>query len=727
MIEHVGTTEDGHEVFDIFRTSERKAFKTCQWQWWMAYVRRLQKKGTNYNALWFGLGIHLALERWYIPGKKRGVDPIVTWREYVSEAKIEVRSMAFSDEDADDKETVWVDAGELGEKILGAMMELYQDDSKWEILTTEQVGEVYIPDPDDKSKILCRYVAVFDIVALNLETGDVWLWDHKGLRMDEQVMTPNGWVLNGDLVVGDEVIGSDGKGTKVTGVYDLGVRELYRVHLSDKSFVDTTEDHLWTLSRAGVQSTKTRTTKEVMEGLSSPGQDRYVTLPDMDPVQWPEKDLLIHPYVLGAALGDGSFRSGCKISNPEKQIAEEVAKYTKVVEHKVGIGRCRTYALPEVWPALKTFGLHGLLSAEKFVPQKYLYASEQQRRDLLAGLLDTDGSVDPRGRTRFITTSDRLKQDVEHLVRSLGGLATSRKSPSYYVNDGVRHEAQDAWCVNIVMQESPFRLQRQRDKFKPNMKRTRNIVRIEKVESAAARCIKVEAEDSLYVTKDFIVTHNTARQIKTTHLRLDDQAGAYWAIAEAILRSQGKLKKGERIKGILYNFLMKSPMDERPVNPDGLSCNKPVKKHYVEQLAGLYDGQYAVHGDPQEVPVELTEKGLNTLKVGELQSLARKEGLEVFGDPSKKQPSKRFHREEVSRSPYERKKQIERIGQEFKQVKAVKDGTFAVTKNPGDHCGWCHFKVLCETDERGGDVEEIIEFGYEVHDPYEQYTTGGIQ
>lgn len=398
MIEHVGTTEDGHEVFDIFRTSERKAFKTCQWQWWMAYVRRLQKKGTNYNALWFGQGIHLALERWYIPGKKRGVDPIVTWREYVSEAKVEVRSMAFSDEDADDKETVWVDAGELGEKILGAMMELYEDDSKWEILTTEQVGEVYIPDPDDKSKILCRYVAVFDIVALNLETGDVWLWDHK-----------------------------------------------------------------------------------------------------------------------------------------------------------------------------------------------------------------------------------------------------------------------------------------------------------------------------------------TARQIKTTHLRLDDQAGAYWAIAEAILRSQGKLKKGERIKGILYNFLMKSPMDERPVNPDGLSCNKPVKKHYVEQLAGLYDGQYAVHGDPQEVPVELTEKGLNTLKVGELQALARKEGLEVFGDPSKKQPSKRFHREEVSRSPYERKKQIQRIGQEFKQVKAVKDGTFAVTKNPGDHCGWCHFKVLCETDERGGDVEEIIEFGYEVHDPYEQYTTGGIQ
>ena len=704
----------------IFRTSERKAFKNCQWQWWYVYVEGLQKKGARNGALWFGQGIHLALERWYIPGKERGVDPIVTWLEYCLEASADIRV-----EDDDGEFLTWMDAKDLGVAMLTHMLETYGDDDEWYILSPEQTVEVLIQHPQRPGEILVRYVGVFDIVARNRKTGLIWLWDHKGLRMDEQVMTPNGWVLNGDLVVGDEVIGSDGKGTKVTGVYDLGVRELYRVHLSDKSFVDTTEDHLWTLSRAGVQSTKTRTTKEVMEGLSSPGQDRYVTLPDMDPVQWPEKDLPIHPYVLGAALGDGSFRSGCKISNPEKQIAEEVAKYTKVVEHKVGIGRCRTYALPEVWPALKTFGLHGLLSAEKFVPQKYLYASEQQRRDLLAGLLDTDGSVDPRGRTRFITTSDRLKQDVEHLVRSLGGLATSRKSPSYYMKDGVRHEAQDAWCVNIVMQESPFRLQRQRDKFKPNMKRTRNIVSIEKVESAAARCIKVEAEDSLYVTKDFIVTHNTARQIKVSHLKMDEQAGSYWSIAEPALQADGVIGENEHLRGILYNFITKSPPDERPRNADGLYCNKPVKKNYVEALAGMYDGQWAEHGDPMELPIEMTEKGLNTLKLPELVKLAKNEGLEVFGDPSKVQPAKRFHREEVQRSPKARDRQIKRIGEDYLQMAAVRDGVFAKTKNPGDHCNWCPMKMLCEIDEEGGDTEEIIEFAYEKFDPYEQYTTEG--
>ena len=700
----------------MLRTSERKAFKRCVQQWWWSYRDGLTPRKEKGGALWFGTGIHLALEEFYIPGKIRGRDPRETWEEFVSGQVNLVKAEMLSGDKPEGSDIEWMDAGELGTKILTNYLATYGQDQNWDVISPEQTFNVVIPKPGTQDPLV-NYVGTFDLVARDLDDGNLYLWDHKGLRMSEQVMTPNGWVKNGDLSVGDHVIGSNGLPTKVTGVYDLGMRQMYRVSTSDGSFVDTTDDHLWTLNHQG-SSERVRTTKEVMAELAKPQQNYCVTLPENPVIEWPEVSFDLHPYVLGVALGDGCFRDGCRVSNPEQQIREELEKYTKVVAPDSRSDRCMTYRLPDAYGPLKRMGLQGKLSSEKFVPEEYLYGSTQQRRDLLAGLLDTDGSVDQRGRTRFISTSGRLKQAVEHLVRSLGGLATSRKSASYYVKDGVRHGAQDAWCVNIVMEQSPFRLQRQRDRFKPDMKRTRNIVSVKEIDQDLARCIRVDAEDSLYVTKDCIVTHNTAAAIQTGHLPLDDQAGSYWAVATHVLRKQGLITNKEQLKGIVYNFLMKSPPDKRPVDENGKSRNNATKGNYVEAIVAL-ELELAKRADEELPTEESLHKKWQKLKFEELQKQCEDRGLKVYGDVSKIQPARRLHRETVYRTSHERRTQIKRIGSEAMVMDMFRYGELPLTKNPTKDCQWdCDFRDLCEIDESGGDTEEYISVVYKQRNPY---------
>ena len=120
-------------------------------------------------------------------------------------------------------------------------------------------------------------------------------------------------------------------------------------------------------------------------------------------------------------------------------------------------------------------------------------------------------------------------------------------------------------------------------------------------------------------------TYLTLANMRTNSMSLNnesidvtDKDGMPWrkliegGIRSMDLQADGVIGENEHLRGILYNFITKSPPDERPRNADGLYCNKPTKKNYVEALAGMYDGQWAEHGDPMELPIEMTEKGLNS-------------------------------------------------------------------------------------------------------------------
>jgi phosphate starvation-inducible PhoH-like protein len=151
---------------------------------------------------------------------------------------------------------------------------------------------------------------------------------------------------------------------------------------------------------------------------------------------------------------------------------------------------------------LRELGLAGTRSGTKFVPEAYLYNASAVRLAALQGLLDTDGGpVTQARRIQYTTTSPRLRDDVTFLVRSLGGVAYARTRADAYVLE-----------VRLPEGVAPFRLTRKAATYAAFGGGGRPMRFIDSIEPAGETetvCIQVGAADSLYVTDDFLLTHNT--------------------------------------------------------------------------------------------------------------------------------------------------------------------------------------------------------------------------
>lgn len=208
-----------------------------------------------------------------------------------------------------------------------------------------------------------------------------------------------------------------------------------------------------------------------------------------------------------------------------------------------------------------------------------------------------------------------------------------------------------------------------------------------------------------------IVEHKTFSRSGFQHLRLDNQAGSYYAAAPYVLALDKILGEGEEIRGIQYNFARKSLGDERPRNASGAYTNQPTKKHYVMQLLESKVTGFGI--------VQLNNKSLDDLK-----ALAERSNVTVLGDASKTQPPEYFHREFVIRTRNEQATQLRRIRDEAHWMERMRAGdpNFPILKTPGEHCNWCPFgKGMCELHEEGQDLDGFIAVQMIKQDPYAQY------
>lgn len=328
----------------------------------------------------------------------------------------------------------------------------------------------------------------------------------KGHPLSTRVLTPEGWRKVGDLVVGDEVIGSNGYPTQVTGVYDRGVLPVFRVTMTDKSSVLCDGDHLWhTISRKGKEAVLSTGELQQRALIEGDGSGRY-KIPMVAPVQYPERDLPISPYLMGALLANGGLSSGGVITtNDESVISEIRLEGNEVTEH--ARSDARRWYVRGLRPALRTLGLWGSKSADKFIPELYLRASVAQRHTLLQALMDCDGHADAeKGKPSYASRSLALAEGVQELVHSLGGNASV--CGPYLGDDGGTNYRVNIWLPSQI---EPFRTPRKAERrdLIGHREPVRKIKSIEAEGSAEVRCIRVAAEDSLYVTECHIVTHNT--------------------------------------------------------------------------------------------------------------------------------------------------------------------------------------------------------------------------
>ena len=356
----------------------------------------------------------------------------------------------------------------------------------------------------------------------------------KSLPNSEPVLTPKGWVKMGDIKIGGKIIGSDGNQQYVIGVYPQGVRTIYKVEFTDNTFVNCDEEHLWSVNTLNMRTAKTRVdgksvykpnygykvvkTSDMMNFIKKRGRYNY-RLPVVSPINFNEKDVLINPYLLGLLLGDGSIcDSGVRISTKDDELFDNIShlnehssyneyfrvetKSIKSINLKVGIKQ-----------RLNEYGLLNKKSNNKFIPKDYLYNSAENRVSLLQGLMDTDGYVNKNGTVQFTTVSEQLCDNVRELVLSLGGTAKINTKVPTYTYDGVKKEGQLAYTITMSFANNivPFKLLRKVSKYYKREKyvEQKYVKSITYSHDEEATCIKVSNPDELFVTRDYVLTHNT--------------------------------------------------------------------------------------------------------------------------------------------------------------------------------------------------------------------------
>ncbi|WP_199429988.1 replicative DNA helicase [Qaidamihabitans albus] len=314
----------------------------------------------------------------------------------------------------------------------------------------------------------------------------------KALALDTPLPTPRGWTTMGEVGPGDELLGADGRPTTVVAATEvMHGRPCYRVEFSDGSVIVADALHQWlTGTSTGAQGI--RTTEEI--AACAPLEH---SVRPTGALRLPERRLPLHPYALGAWLGGGD-PAGPRLStaDPETVCRLEAGAGLTVRPHGDG-----SYDLgaPDPGAVRATLTALGVL-ADRHIPAVYLRGSVEQRRALLAGLLDTGGTVTASGAARLPVTGPRLAADVRELIVSLGH----------------RCETTDARAVEFTAHERLFRLERKHLEHKdrlagrPGVPRNRHIVAVRPVPSVPVRCVEVDARDHLYLAgRSMIPTHNS--------------------------------------------------------------------------------------------------------------------------------------------------------------------------------------------------------------------------
>jgi len=476
----------------------------------------------------------------------------------------------------------------LSEKYLGRMSDsIYPRTRKWFL-------DFYSDDhPEYRNAVLFPFIGA-----------------GKEGRNDQLIMTPTGYTTHGEVKVGQEVCMPDGTISKVTHVFPQGYKnDLYEFVFSDGRKVIVGSQHLWKASnncnaiywdkehkkyatKIPTRIWKTVTTQDIIDDYSRNPKARWC-IPITKAVNHTENKHIIPPYTLGALIGDGYLCSnkGVSLVGDDKEVFDRViselppnviAKYHNT--EKRSINYCLYFGKRNAkiyTDAIKNLGLD-IKGEFKFIPKEYLYDSIENRISLLQGLLDTDGTSDiQRGKVSFSTSSESLKNNIIELVRGLGGLS------SYGVRDrgmyrGRKYKKEYKVSIQFPQNNFPlFTIKRKQKRVEDNLSRPRKrrntqslfISSINKAEGGYATCIMVDHPEHLYLTNDYIVTHNSTLSVlmnlyETVHLALMRNPKKYFGLSPSsilafVLASYNLKKASEVLLEPFMNIIESSDFFER--------------------------------------------------------------------------------------------------------------------------------------------------------------------
>lgn len=336
----------------------------------------------------------------------------------------------------------------------------------------------------------------------------------KALAYDTPVLTDHGWKKHGELTILDRVIGLDGKFKRILAIHNPCKME-YKVTFSNKEEVICHGAHEWCVYDRHSSEVVTKETQEIAENVTDKDGHKRYSIPTRAVVDGEYKNLKPTPYVLGAWLGDG------RNTNPDLCGDE---KDHAIIDKIISDGYELSWKTTHKTTNVKYYGIKGLRfelqeydmchsrrRSPKRIPSCYLTASVEQRLELLAGLLDTDGSlVQKENRYQFTTNEEQLRDDFVTLVNSFGWRTCVTEYAPTTSASGITAR-KPYWVISFnPTMYIPCQLERKQIK---DFSKQRNITiaNIEKLsddENIYGNCITVE--DGIYrVGKTLIPTHNS--------------------------------------------------------------------------------------------------------------------------------------------------------------------------------------------------------------------------
>jgi len=357
----------------------------------------------------------------------------------------------------------------------------------------------------------------------------------KAASLDTPVATPLGWSTVGEIGVGDFVFDEAGKPTRVVAKSPIWLLDTYRVSFSDGTSVVVNGEHEWNVldltlrKRPGIRGgvldwrefwdkTETFETQKLAEfGVLTKGDQLRWRIPNAKPLDLPEADLSIDPYVLGAWLGDGTTSAPHITCHPDdSQILDRIGE-TEYLKKLSGTlygwtmtgGRFNRRDVSKLGYRMRDLGLLG----NKHIPVAYLRASQSQRLELLRGLMDTDGTVAPNGRVQIDLCDKVLAYDLIELINSLGWMARVNASDAKLYGRVTSTRYRITFRSNV----NPFYLARKAARWKaPAAQASRHTARvitaIELLDKPIpTQCIEVDSFRHLFLLgKQMVPTHNSA-------------------------------------------------------------------------------------------------------------------------------------------------------------------------------------------------------------------------
>ena len=347
------------------------------------------------------------------------------------------------------------------------------------------------------------------------------------LALDTPVPTPFGWTTMGGIVERDLLYDERGRICQVTGLSPvLNDRPCFEVEFDDGERIVADGDHRWPVLdfTNDRPAARTLTTAEMIGRVTigAKGKRRRYAIDCCDAIDMPDQDLILHPYVLGLWLGDGSsIMNHISAHEEDAEIVGHLRACGVEAEFRLPRWRKGRIANVVVDPTFRMRRADGASLSDcfrsrfvtrlrmldvldnKHVPLAYMRASRAQRLDLVRGLMDSDGTITPDGKRCEFSNADRgLIDAMVELLRGLGykpAVYHGRARRKVFGPDGKPCMSAEYWRVSwtAYAEEPMFRLSRKRGRMRsigngrPWKSRRRRIVSITPVPSVPVRCIEV--------------------------------------------------------------------------------------------------------------------------------------------------------------------------------------------------------------------------------------------